>query len=65
VFGGFHHEPDDFVGGVDDPETVRRRGIVGPIEIFVNDLEKTLFLVMVGDPGRGGLDDPDVGIDLS
>ncbi len=47
--GRLDHEAHDFVGRVDDAETIRRFWVVDLVEVLVDDLEKGLFLVVAAD----------------
>ena len=52
-----HH----LVGGVDHAQPVRRRRIVGGVEVLVDGLEELLLLGVVGDLVSGAPDDSIVG----
>ena len=42
------HEPDDFVGRVNDAEPVGCLGVVNLVEILVDDLQERLLLLVAG-----------------
>ena len=63
--GGADHEVDDLAGSVNDAEAVGALGIVGLLEVFVDDLEEGLIFPVADDPGGLDLDDLVVVLDLA
>ncbi len=59
--GAVDHEAHDFVGRVDHAQPVGGLGVVDLVEVFVDDLEEGLLLVVAADLRGGGADGGVVG----
>ena len=47
----FNHESDNFVGRIDNPQSIGPFRIIGFIKIFIHHFQKLLFFVMILNPG--------------